>query len=333
VDCSPASVRDIPDLNAAPSITDDSTIEYLTDVEGNWEYFVNFVWKSKILYWEGDPLGVWGPGKLSLRPNGILVFGGDAPDKGPGDIRFIKTLVSVLGSALPPTEDARRLAGGHSQEERNIDIGLCVFDVLQAAMFLARAGSMIQEVVWVCKEAESVEYTYKKEHDVEARGLDVGSLGSVNKIVASLKNKSLKDAQAYLDEAGPHMPHEEEENGRRLGMLGKSPTANITLESVKHAQRVCSVGVLHMLSSFAYVGSFLSFAAAKCPETKSYDAACAGSIINVITSLTIVAASALDFENSCDQVGKNHTGESHSEEIPGARRLREATEALASFVV
>jgi len=89
------SVRDYGDINKVPTITDDNVIEFFTDVEGNWEYLINFVSRSKILHWTGDPRGVWGPGELAIYPKGILVFGGDAPDKGPGDIRIIKVLTRL----------------------------------------------------------------------------------------------------------------------------------------------------------------------------------------------------------------------------------------------
>ncbi|CAK0857947.1 unnamed protein product [Prorocentrum cordatum] len=248
-----------------------------------------------------------------------------------------------LSLALPlAAEDARQLAGAKekSQEEENIAIGMCVFDVLQAAMFLARAGALIEEVIYGCKEYERADYVYDEEQEMKSDGKEVGSLGSVNNVTAGLKKKSLKAAQEYLDEAQKNAPQEEvevsEEHGwfgRRLAMLGKAPKFNLTRADVKHAQRICAVNVLHLISSFSYVASFLSFAAAKCGETKSYSAACAGSIINVITSLTMVSASAMDFENSCAMVGKNDTDASHTEENPGVRRLGEATEMLANLVV
>lgn len=75
--------------------TDETILEFLTDVEGNWEYVINFVEHSRVLRWVGDPRGVWGPGTLDLNPNCVLVFGGDAPDKGPGDIRIVKTLLQL----------------------------------------------------------------------------------------------------------------------------------------------------------------------------------------------------------------------------------------------
>lgn len=70
-------------------------VEFFTDVEGNWDYFLHFVSLSKVLYWDGEDLGLWGPGTLMLRDNGLLVFGGDALDNGPGDIRVVKTLLSL----------------------------------------------------------------------------------------------------------------------------------------------------------------------------------------------------------------------------------------------
>lgn len=78
-----------------PHITDDMTVEFLTDVEGNWEYFVHFISLSQVLFWSGEDRGVWGPGELQLRDSGYLVFGGDAVDKGAGDLRVVKTLLAL----------------------------------------------------------------------------------------------------------------------------------------------------------------------------------------------------------------------------------------------
>merc|ERR1719331_990307 len=71
------------------------TVEYFTDVEGNWEYFCRFVECSHILDWDDAEQGIFGPGKLQLTPRGVLVFGGDACDKGPGDIRFVQILLDL----------------------------------------------------------------------------------------------------------------------------------------------------------------------------------------------------------------------------------------------
>jgi len=70
-------------------------LEYITDVEGNWEYFCRYVEGSHILEWDGVERGAYGPGKLQMKPKGLLVFGGDACDKGPGDIRFARILLDL----------------------------------------------------------------------------------------------------------------------------------------------------------------------------------------------------------------------------------------------
>lgn len=78
-----------------PEATPETVIEFMTDVEGSWEYFLRFIDKSRILSWVSADRGVWGPGTLSLVPESILVFGGDACDKGPADIRITKILVDL----------------------------------------------------------------------------------------------------------------------------------------------------------------------------------------------------------------------------------------------
>eukprot|EP00931_Biecheleriopsis_adriatica_P038679 TRINITY_DN2211_c0_g3_i2.p1 TRINITY_DN2211_c0_g3~~TRINITY_DN2211_c0_g3_i2.p1 ORF type:complete len:722 (-),score=118.14 TRINITY_DN2211_c0_g3_i2:181-2346(-) len=92
----PFQDQEMHETSAAPAVlSGDTVVEYMTDVEGHWEYFLRFVRTSQVLYWKGDELGAWGEGVLSLKPHGMLVFGGDATDKGPGDIRIIRTLTSL----------------------------------------------------------------------------------------------------------------------------------------------------------------------------------------------------------------------------------------------
>jgi len=64
------------------------TIEYFTDVEGNWEYFCKLVENSGLVRFGGG-------GELLLADDAKLVFGGDSVDKGPGDIRVVKCLVEA----------------------------------------------------------------------------------------------------------------------------------------------------------------------------------------------------------------------------------------------
>jgi hypothetical protein len=64
---------------------------YLSDVEGNLDYFERYVARSEILEW-----GNAARSKLRFkREDAMLVFGGDSQDKGIGDIRFTKLLLAL----------------------------------------------------------------------------------------------------------------------------------------------------------------------------------------------------------------------------------------------
>ncbi|OEU12018.1 hypothetical protein FRACYDRAFT_147895, partial [Fragilariopsis cylindrus CCMP1102] len=65
---------------------------YVTDVEGNIDYFLKFVQHSHVLtiqYWDTKTL------ILALKEEAYFVYGGDAVDKGPGDIRLVHALVAL----------------------------------------------------------------------------------------------------------------------------------------------------------------------------------------------------------------------------------------------
>ena len=68
--------------------SDQARCGFLTDVEGNYEYFESYVAISKIIEWEDRDKGI-----LRFKDNnGYFVFGGDTQDKGTGDIRFVKAM-------------------------------------------------------------------------------------------------------------------------------------------------------------------------------------------------------------------------------------------------
>ena len=67
---------------------------YITDVEGNLDYFLRFASESNVLdVVEGDASSK--AVRLDLRGNCYFVYGGDAVDKGPGDIRMVRALVDL----------------------------------------------------------------------------------------------------------------------------------------------------------------------------------------------------------------------------------------------
>ena len=69
------------------------TVGYVTDVEGNLDFWRRFVLRSAVIHppdaADRELLD------LSLRPGCHLVFGGDSVDKSPGDLRFLRSLLSL----------------------------------------------------------------------------------------------------------------------------------------------------------------------------------------------------------------------------------------------
>jgi hypothetical protein len=193
----------------------------------------------------------------------------------------------------------------HEVDEKAIATANCVLNILQATSFLARAGTIIAEAVHTCGEAEEAIKLSKLEGD---------HAGEAEKVA-----HETEEAINQLDTHAAEHP-EEVHTARRL-------KSQVRVESgtVQQAQKKCAVNILHLISSFSYVASFLSFAVAQCPlamgddpESENLEAACAGSIINTITALSATAGSSIDMENSCDLVGQNITT---LEENPTSRRL------------
>lgn len=64
---------------------------YLTDVEGNFDYFDRYLAISRVLEWADHKKS-----KLRFkRDDALFVFGGDSQDKGIGDIRIVKLLLAL----------------------------------------------------------------------------------------------------------------------------------------------------------------------------------------------------------------------------------------------
>jgi hypothetical protein len=63
-------------------------LAYVTDVEGNIDYFQRFVNLATTLSYNGD-------GELVLADGAYFIFGGDVVDKGLGDERLCRQLVSL----------------------------------------------------------------------------------------------------------------------------------------------------------------------------------------------------------------------------------------------
>lgn len=80
---------------------DSFRLGHIADVEGNWEYFEEYVSRSNVLDWEevDAPASSSYEGvmfkQLTLRPNSHFVYGGDVVDRGIGDIRLARSLVRL----------------------------------------------------------------------------------------------------------------------------------------------------------------------------------------------------------------------------------------------
>jgi len=93
-----SSKKTIVDNNVAANTNhnDPFRLGYVTDVEGNIDYFLNYVVNHsqvlKIQYWDTKTL------TLAFQQNNdnyYFVYGGDAVDKGPGDVRLVRALVDL----------------------------------------------------------------------------------------------------------------------------------------------------------------------------------------------------------------------------------------------
>lgn len=78
-------------------VSDAQKVSYVTDIEGNWNYFCNFVELSDVVNWSvaGDHRQAKEAPELILQDGWHFVFGGDSCDKGPGSLRCLQALVQL----------------------------------------------------------------------------------------------------------------------------------------------------------------------------------------------------------------------------------------------
>ena len=66
-----------------------SVVAYCTDVEGDFDFWTRYVKLSKVLERNTET------GRLDLQKGAHFVFGGDAVDQGPGDLRFLEDIITL----------------------------------------------------------------------------------------------------------------------------------------------------------------------------------------------------------------------------------------------
>lgn len=80
--------------NSSIEKVESKSVAYVTDVEGNLEYWDQYLDQSEVIE-RGEPQEGELRGTLYLRDNTEVVYGGDVCDRGPGDIRFILEMLSL----------------------------------------------------------------------------------------------------------------------------------------------------------------------------------------------------------------------------------------------
>jgi hypothetical protein len=66
-------------------------VGYISDIEGNYDYWQKYIFRSKVLYSDGE-------GRVRLKDDCHFVCGGDICDRGVGDIRILRELLSLKRS-------------------------------------------------------------------------------------------------------------------------------------------------------------------------------------------------------------------------------------------
>ena len=83
------SIRMISLSRACAASTLPTTTGYVTDVEGNYDYWQRYLAISRVI--DRTP----STGTLKLKDSCSLVYGGDVCDRGPGDLRVLSDLISL----------------------------------------------------------------------------------------------------------------------------------------------------------------------------------------------------------------------------------------------
>ena len=116
-------------LTTAPARIASVEVGYVTDIEGNLDFFDRWVARSGVLKYTA-------PGKLEFtHENAYFVFGGDAMDRGDGGIRFTRRLVEFK-KRYP--ERVFLLAGNRDLNKIRFTSDLAVSDLRRSARDVPR---------------------------------------------------------------------------------------------------------------------------------------------------------------------------------------------------
>lgn len=150
-------------LSFVPS-ADAENIAYVSDVEGHWEFFCNFVSLSKgVSFRVGDGRGATTGESLDLdlADGWHFVFGGDSCDKGPGTLRFQEAMVRLKASY---PDRVHLLLGNRDVNKMSLTSEL---DALEVAKFVEVPGERRSNGSWRVSGVE-----FLKKMAAKDQGLD-----------------------------------------------------------------------------------------------------------------------------------------------------------------
>lgn len=152
---------------------------YVTDVEGNIDYFVRYVAQSKVLqisHYDQKSLVLDFQSPINGDGETYFVYGGDAVDKGPGDIRLVRALVDLK----------RRYPSRVYLLVGNRDLNKLRFTAELSDADMARPLSEIPPPHWDPKAPSLLEYLERKLVLLETSGEKI-SMEALNNRVNRLK--------------------------------------------------------------------------------------------------------------------------------------------------
>jgi len=195
-------------------------ILYLTDVEGNWAYFCNFVEVSK--------------GILQFKESGYhFVFGGDTCDKGPGTLRCLRALLQ-LKKDYP---DRVHLLIGNREANKLRFTAECTDEQVAGITPDSPAA------YWVAEKARERPWNYFSKLAAKANGVDMADL-------------SEEDVRPHINQANLfqyHLKHDMGSDGdfdfrqqelahilgRKVEDVSDQEVVNSYMDSVKPGGEIC----------------------------------------------------------------------------------------------
>ena len=163
-------------------------VGYVTDIEGNLDYWRRYKRISRVLETE--------QGKLRLRDDCLLVFGGDVCDRGPGDLRIIQELLE-LKAAYPDrvffilgNRDVNKLRFAVDASDKLITKELYPYWISPLQVSGTGAGSISRRVQWMLKSSMGAPLTFEyRRKELAELGLPCSDDDVAKSFIESVQSK------------------------------------------------------------------------------------------------------------------------------------------------